>query len=835
MEFRLLGPLEVVADGRPLPLGNSRARALLALFLVHRNELLTIDRIVDELWPEQPPKTATQVVHVYVSNLRKALESNHAEDRPRVLVTSGRGYILNVDSGGVDIERFEALSAEGRRLLTAGQVADAARAFEDALSLWRGAPLQDLADEVFAQPEIARLGELRLTTLEDRFDAQLAAGRDSELVADLEQLVAANPLRERLRAQLMLALYRAGRQADALETYQRGRRVLVDGLGLEPGKALRHLETRILQQDPELATKRAPAQPFDTSSRPPPRPHRLRVRGAMVALVAIAATAALLTAATTGHAHQRPRVALVLSTPRYHHDPSQSPLHAIAALRAAAKEADVRASVLYGGNRLSGFLHKIAIAARTSKLVIVGPEPEMEQVSVLTRRFPKTRFLVFDSVSDPTASFLGQRNVTGLDFGDRQLGKLAGYLAGLMTRGRQAVSAVGAVPTQSVINLIAGFKAGARLARPGIKVFVNFSQNFLNTGSCASAANSQINRDSHVVFDVAGDCGIGALQVAGIGPVWGLGVDNNLAYLGPQILGSVVKRPDRAIQQSVNLFAAGQLPGGQDLRLNLASGSTGLVGVNARVPKAVTAKVRTLEAKLLSRDQAAAHASASSPSREHRRTLPEGCTDSVPCRLARGMYRLSYGSVLPGSQLTLQHGWSIAANQSGALSLIPPGHPGARLFVWIDLHAVKSTGVGHGTTVLTHVGRTPARLVSWLTTNPDLLVVAPPRPTRIAGIPGTTLTIGVSRSANYGDPGCPNNPRCADLFTSHFWQTPYGIGGTEEVKLSLVRIKSAARQHTLFFALDAGTGTDNKTLISLESIARSMVSSFRLPKSVTTG
>jgi DNA-binding SARP family transcriptional activator len=182
---------------------------------------------------------------VYVSNLRKALGAE-------VLITHGNGYLLEVAPEEVDVDRFEALRAEGRGLLAAGDTTEAADALGHALSLWRGPPLQDFAYEAFAQPEIARLEELRLATLEDRFDAQLAAGGDSELVADLEQLVEANPLRERLRAQLMLALYRSGRQADALEAYQRGRRLLVDELGLEPGETLRRLVTRILQQDPGL-------------------------------------------------------------------------------------------------------------------------------------------------------------------------------------------------------------------------------------------------------------------------------------------------------------------------------------------------------------------------------------------------------------------------------------------------------------------------------------------------------------------------------------------------------------------------------------------------------
>ncbi|HEU5363177.1 MAG TPA: AfsR/SARP family transcriptional regulator, partial [Gaiellaceae bacterium] len=239
MEFRLLGALEVVDGGRRVALGGARQRALLTLLLLHRNEVLTSERIVDELWSGDPPRTAQHVVRVYVSQLRKALEPERGDTAPRVLVTRGAGYLLEAAPHDVDLDRFDAACATGRRLRHAGRPEEAATAFRDALALWRGPPLQDVAYESFAQAEIARLEELRVEALEERFEAELAAGGDVALVADLERLVAANPLRERLRANLMLALYRAGRQADALAAYGEGRQLLVEELGLEPGPELR--------------------------------------------------------------------------------------------------------------------------------------------------------------------------------------------------------------------------------------------------------------------------------------------------------------------------------------------------------------------------------------------------------------------------------------------------------------------------------------------------------------------------------------------------------------------------------------------------------------------
>ena len=238
MEFRVLGPLEVVEDGQALPLGGTKQRALLACLLLRANQLVSTDRLVEELWPHGAPRTAAKTIQVYVSKLRKEL----GEGR---LVTHPPGYVLRVDPSELDLARFEALLEEAHRV-------DPRRAVEplrEALALWRGPALADLAYEPFAQTEIARLEELRLAALEERIEADLATGRHAERVGELEALVADHPLRERLRGQLMLALYRSGRQAEALEVYQDARRMLVEELGLEPSAALQRLEKAILQQD----------------------------------------------------------------------------------------------------------------------------------------------------------------------------------------------------------------------------------------------------------------------------------------------------------------------------------------------------------------------------------------------------------------------------------------------------------------------------------------------------------------------------------------------------------------------------------------------------------
>jgi DNA-binding SARP family transcriptional activator/DNA-binding beta-propeller fold protein YncE len=248
MEFRLLGPLQVVQGERFLALPTGLQRTLLVLLLLHRNRVVSTERLVEELWNGRAPPTAAKIVRNYVSLLRKELTSGGEVE----LVAEAGGYVLRVPAGAVDVERFEALGARGRSELESGEPEEASATFAAALALWRGPPLADVAFEGFAQTEAARLEELRLTATAGRIEAELELGKHSELVPELEALVRDHPLNEDLRAQLMLALYRSGRQADALAAYHEGRRALVAELGLEPGPRLRTLERLMLAHDASL-------------------------------------------------------------------------------------------------------------------------------------------------------------------------------------------------------------------------------------------------------------------------------------------------------------------------------------------------------------------------------------------------------------------------------------------------------------------------------------------------------------------------------------------------------------------------------------------------------
>lgn len=256
IEFRVLGPLEVVDGDRLLALGAPRQRALLAVLLVHRGEPVSADRLIEELWGERAPASANKIVQGYVSNLRKVLGV-------RLLVTRGRGYCLQTEPGQLDSERFESLLAEGRRAARKGDARSAAGRLREALGTWRGPPLADFAYESFAQPEIARLEESRLSALEERIDAELALGQHARMVGELEALVREHPLRERAIAQLMLALYRSGRQAEALAAYQDARVRLDEELGLEPGSTLKKLQVQILEQAPALQASSVSEQDAD--------------------------------------------------------------------------------------------------------------------------------------------------------------------------------------------------------------------------------------------------------------------------------------------------------------------------------------------------------------------------------------------------------------------------------------------------------------------------------------------------------------------------------------------------------------------------------------------
>ncbi len=248
MEFRLLGPLEVVEQGQVVPLARTKERAVLALLLLRPNELVSCDRLVDELWGESAPPTARHTLEAYISRLRVTLRDGGSE----LIESRAGGYVIRVGPEQLDAVRFQLLLEEGQRALEHGEAGDAEEKLVEALALWRGDVLSDLAFERLPAAEVARLEELRLVAIESHVEAALALGRDGVLVAELRALVSRYPLRERLRAQLMLALYLRGRQAEAVEVYLEGKELLAEHLGLDPDPELQRLYEAIVRHDPAL-------------------------------------------------------------------------------------------------------------------------------------------------------------------------------------------------------------------------------------------------------------------------------------------------------------------------------------------------------------------------------------------------------------------------------------------------------------------------------------------------------------------------------------------------------------------------------------------------------
>ena len=277
MEFRVLGPLEIRDDsGGVIQVRAPKERALLLSLLLHANEVVSSERLVDELWGEQRPESAARVIQTYVSHLRRLLQPDKARGERGLIVTRSPGYLLRLEPGQLDRDRFEALVAEAR---SRDDAEESLALLREALGLWRGPPLQEFAFEEFARTEIARLEELRLSVVGERIELELRLGRNGDLVAELEALVAAHPYREQLRGQLMQALYGSGRQAEALRVYQETRRLLVEELGIEPSLPLRELEQAILRQDAVLeregpASRQAPGaaetEPQRTVPQAPP-------------------------------------------------------------------------------------------------------------------------------------------------------------------------------------------------------------------------------------------------------------------------------------------------------------------------------------------------------------------------------------------------------------------------------------------------------------------------------------------------------------------------------------------------------------------------------------
>ncbi|HEY7730575.1 MAG TPA: BTAD domain-containing putative transcriptional regulator [Gaiellaceae bacterium] len=393
VEYRLLGPLEVLVDGRQVTLAGPRQRAVLTCLLARPNTVVPATRLIDELWGEEPPATAANVLQSYVSQLRKALGKEAIETR-------GGGYSARVGSTALDLLRFERAAHQGSLALDDGRPDDAAAALREALALWRGPPLADLADEPAIGPIAARLEELHLLALERRIEADLACGRHIEVVAEAGELAGAHPLRERPRWLHMLALYRSGRQAEALDSYRAARTLLVQELGIEPGSALQELERAILRHDPSIQ-----APPDGGPGRPAPR--EAPARSIVVTTLAAAAPHELIELAAP-LAVRPPHELLVLQTVSDASDLTDASI----ALRALRTELGARGletrTAAFTSLMPGADLARVATDQDADLLLVAAPDQLLEdgRILALLTQAPCDVGVVFGSPSGPGDVFV---------------------------------------------------------------------------------------------------------------------------------------------------------------------------------------------------------------------------------------------------------------------------------------------------------------------------------------------------------------------------------------------------------------------------------------------
>ena len=598
---------------------------MLAALLLRKDEVVPVGRLLDEVWGDDHPASAAHSLESYVSRLRRALSPYEV-----ALERRGNGYRIVLGEAVLDSQVFEALVDQAARALAAGDDARAASIAEEALGLWHGPVLADVALHFESRAEAERLDELRSRAFEIRIDSDLARGRHAELVGELRQLVEKTPYRERLVAQLMVALYRSGRHVEALEVYERKRRDLEDDLGLRPGDELRRLAGQIVRQEPHL---RAPTQPVPAGESQRARPMRARRRLAMVLAGALAVAAAtivirqfLLTDAGLAGSGGPARVALIRMW-----DPGSLSSRdeagwgtfvegLLKAERAHALETEI-VDLFPRRPPLGGFaqasqedVERLSARLRSGQFDLVlwplgltGPE-----FFDVVAQYPETRFVFLDYCCAKGAELGGAPNATALSLRAGQAAHLAGYLSGLMEArrpppqggGRHVVSIISGepgFPQQRV--LVEGFSTGVRRALPGVQVRSDYSFAYDDQAICERIANRQIDAGSGVVFATAGDCGLGALSAAAVRGVWGVaGGGDDLSHLGPHILASASPRYDRLVELSVSWFLEGRLPPGGDVELGLVDGAVALVGINPDVPPLIRAKVAQETARLRARE-----------------------------------------------------------------------------------------------------------------------------------------------------------------------------------------------------------------------------------------
>ena len=554
-----------------------------------------------------------------MSRLRQALAPYGV-----ALERRGGGYRIDLGRAVLDSHVFEALVDDAARASAAGDDTRAAALAKESLGLWRGPVVSGIPLRLDGRAEAERLDELRSRALEIRIEADLALGRHAELVGELRRLVEESPYRERFVAQLMVALYRSGRQAEALAVYERTRRALSDDLGLQPGEELQGLAGQIVRQEPQLRTPaRAVRAPADQravlkGARAPAITlvGSLAAAAIVIALVLALGVTVLPDVGVSGHGAPT-RVALIRMWDPGVAGDDQGWGPFVEGLRGAERAHQLAAEVIdlfprrppRGGFQRGSQADVERLSARLKSgdfdlvlwpLGLTGP-PFYDVVAV----YPDTHFVFLDYCC-VKAELRGAPNTTGLTLRGDRAAHLAGYLSGLMESRRPRPK--GGRPTVSIIvgesefpqeeAWAQGFSAGALRALPGVDVRVDYSQEYDDKEVCGAIANRQIDAGSGIVFAAAGDCGLGALSAAAIRGVWGVAADEDRSRLGSHILASATKRFDRLVELSVSWFLEGRLPPGEDVELGLTEDAVAIVGISPKVPADIRSKVAQEAARL---------------------------------------------------------------------------------------------------------------------------------------------------------------------------------------------------------------------------------------------
>jgi DNA-binding SARP family transcriptional activator/basic membrane lipoprotein Med (substrate-binding protein (PBP1-ABC) superfamily) len=599
-------------------LGGRKQRAVLAALLLRAGDVVPDERLVDEVWGESPPASAAHTLEAYVSRLRRVV-GPHGVDLER----RAGGYRIGLGRAVLDSRVFEALVEDASLASADGDDTRAAALAKEALDLWNGPVLSGVSLHLDARAEVERLDELRWRALEIRVDADLALGRHAELVGELRRLVEDTPYRERHVAQLMVALYRSGRQVEALDVYERTRRALDEDLGLQPSEELQRLAGQIVRQEPQL---RRPRRAVD-AEKDQMSIRRGATRARTIAVVVASAAAAIavtlgLTALPDARTTGGPtRVALIrMWDPGVVGGDDQGWRPFVEGLLKAEREHELEAEIVdlfprrppSGGfeegtrtdvERLSARLRSGGFDLVLWPLGLTGPN-----FYDVVPRYPDTRFVFLDFCCVEGGELGGAPNATGLTLRSDRAAHLAGYLSGLMEARRSPPQA-----RKPMVSIIVGepgfpqeqvweqgFSAGARRALPGVDVRVDYSYEYDDREICERIANEQIDAGSGLVFAAAGECGLGALSAAGIRGVWAVAGDEDRSHLGPHILASATKRFDRLVELSVSWYLEERLPPGEDVELGLTEDAVAIVGISPEVPDDIRRKVAREAARLRS-------------------------------------------------------------------------------------------------------------------------------------------------------------------------------------------------------------------------------------------